>query len=112
MSINSKNFEHFIQHMCDCNSCLFNGENECPEDVAQGSPECLKRLECYITGVPYEAPEKLYNVNVEVSGITSVCVKASGIEEAKRKALEIVNNKSITEWYYDPYLVETLDDGV
>lgn len=112
MDINRENFEHFITHMCDCNTCLFNGENECSEDVAQASPECLKRLKCYITGVPYEAPERLYKVNVEITGYTYVCVKANSIEEAKRKALENVENENVPEWYYDPYFIETFDNEV
>lgn len=112
MSINRENFKHFIQSMCDCNTCLFNGEDGCPEYVGQGKSECLRRLECYITGVPYEAPEKLYKINIEVSGYTSVCIKANSEEEAKRRALEIVENEMVSEWYYDPYLVEVLDDGV
>lgn len=112
MNINSKNFEHFIQRMCDCNTCLFNGENECPEYVAQGSPECLKRLECYITGVPYEAPQKLYQVNIEVSGIATVYIKASNEEEAIDKALENVNHEQVNAWDYDVCLVDMVEDEV
>lgn len=112
MSINHENFEHFITKMCDCNSCLFNGEDECPEYVVQSSPECLKRLECYITGVPYEPPEKLFQVNIEVSGIATVYIKANSEEDASERALEVVHHGQVNAWDYDVCLVEVVEDGV
>lgn len=112
MSINRENFEHFIQSMCDCNTCLFNREDLCSEEVRQNSPECLKRLECYITGIPYEPSQKLYDVSVEFTGITSVYIKASNEAEAKRRALEIVEKENVKEWYTDAYLAEVVEDGV